>query len=171
MFNIDIYKLQNGAHEYDFEIPGSFFDSIDQDIVKKGSGNVHVVLNKSETLISLDFDIDVKVELTCDRSLELFDHPIKVNKTLILKFGDEEEELDEDLMVIQRNTQRINLAQHIYEYIGLEIPMKKLHPKFNKEAGPELDEIIYTSNEGPENDTDNNDQAIDPRWAKLKNLK
>jgi len=165
-YNIDIYKLSNDTHNYQFKIGNSFFEAFPGEIVEKGSGLVDVTLNKSETLIELIFDIDVHVELVCDRSLEKFDYPLKFTKGLILKYGDEESELDDEIMIITRDKQRINVAQPIYEYISLAIPMKKLHPRF--EGEDDTDEMIYSSKQETE---DNNDEAVDPRWQALKKLK
>ncbi|GAA0893187.1 DUF177 domain-containing protein [Fulvivirga kasyanovii] len=175
-YNVDIYKLPNGIHNYQFEVGNSFFEAFENSIVEKGKGNVEVELEKTETFIKLNFRINTTVELECDRSLDLFDYALSTEKTLLLKFGDDEEEINDEIIIIPRDKQRINLAQHIYEFIGLEIPMKKLHPRYSDES--EDDELVYSSdNSAPDSPDDNNDQGgdddddIDPRWQKLKNLK
>lgn len=167
-FNIDIFNLSNGSHDYHFEITDAFFELFPGELVTRGGGDVNLVLIKSDTMIDLSFKINVVVVLECDRSLELFDYKIDLTKGLILKFGDEEYEQDDEIIVIPHDKQRINVAQHIYEFIGLAIPMKKLHPKFKDEDVG--DEIIYSSDADSEKE-DNDDEAIDPRWSKLKNLK
>lgn len=173
-FNIDIYKLPNTIHNYQFEIGNSFFEAFENSIVNKGKGEVHVVLEKSETLIKLAFDINISVELECDRSLDLFDYPILTEDGLILKYGDREEEISEEIIMIPHEKQKINLAQYIYEFIGLAIPMKKLHPRYKDES--ETDELIYTSETSSKDKPSEEDKSadegdIDPRWTKLKNLK
>ena len=60
--------------------------------------------------------------------------------------------------------QEINLAQIIYEYIFISIPMKKVHPNYLTENENEFGEIIYKS------ENDSSDDAIDPRWDALKKL-
>ncbi|WP_040497632.1 YceD family protein [Fulvivirga imtechensis] len=169
-FNIDIYKLQNGVHLYQFDIDDQFFEAFENSIIDKGKGSVKLELEKTETFIRLHFDISTSVQLECDRSLDLFDYPIHSENSLILKFGDHEEEINEEISIIPRDRQRINLAQYIYEFIGLSIPMKKLHPRYKDEN--EDDELIYSSDKSSE-DQDNegkSDEDIDPRWQKLKNL-
>lgn len=167
-FNIDIIKLKEGSHDYQFEIGNSFFEAFEGDLVENGSGLVNLTLEKSERLIELNFDLDLKVGLLCDRSLDPFDHNIKESKGLILKFGEEEEEIDDEISIIPIDKQRINVAQYIYEYIGLSIPMKRLHPRFDEDD--DTDELIYSSDEEKESDK-SNDEAIDPRWQKLRDLK
>ncbi|MEL7005854.1 MAG: DUF177 domain-containing protein [Bacteroidota bacterium] len=166
-FNIDIYKLADGRHNYQFEIGNSFFEAIDDSLIDKGLGAVNVELNKNDSFIKLNFKIEVSVELVCDRSLDLFTFPINTDQQMIFKYGDEEQEIDDEVVVITRGKQRINVAQYIYEFIGIEIPMKKLHPRY--EEGDAEDELVYSS-KVPEKDSEEK-QSIDPRWDKLKGLK
>jgi uncharacterized metal-binding protein YceD (DUF177 family) len=72
--------------------------------------------------------------------------------------------------MIHRDSDSLELGQYIYEFINLEVPMKKLHPRY---AGEEDDDsegkIIYSS--GDQKGADENGEDIDPRWEKLKKLK
>ncbi len=166
-FNIDIYKLSDGLHNYQFEIGNSFFEAIEDSLIKKGKGVVEVELTKNDSFIKLDFDIKATLELTCDRSLDLFDFDIDGNHSMIFKYGEEDQEIDDEVVVITRNKQRINVAQYIYEFIGIEVPMKKLHPRYEDTDGE--DELVYSSKK-TEKET-KEDEPIDPRWEKLKGLK
>ncbi|HEY9117954.1 MAG TPA: DUF177 domain-containing protein [Roseivirga sp.] len=172
-YDIHIYKLSNGNHEYQFEIGREFFEMFDGDLVNDGSLNAMISLDKSDAMIQVDFDIEGTVVLECDRSLESFNFPIHVQKNMIYKFGDEEKELSEDVFVIEKNTQTLNVAGILFEFIGLEIPMKKLHPKFQEEEDDDDESegmMIYTSAETEEH-IEQEEENIDPRWAALKNLK
>ncbi|WP_420385739.1 YceD family protein [Roseivirga sp.] len=168
-FDIHIYKLSNGIHEYEFEIRNEFFEMFEGDLVSEGELKAIVTLNKSDSMIQVDFDIEGTVVLECDRSLDLFDFPIHVERNMIYKYGDEEKELSEDVYVIEKNTQTLNIAGILFEYIGLEIPMKKLHPKFEDEDEDSEGTMIYVSEEEDQNEQE--EETIDPRWAALKNLK
>ena len=138
-FKIDIFRLENKQYTHEFEGNDGFFEALDQDLIKKGHFKATVVLNKNETMIQMIYKISGSVELTCDRSLDLFDFPVDVNQKMILKFSDHNEEITEELMLIDRNSQYINVAQDIFDFIGLQIPIKKLHPRFEK------DEVTYES--------------------------
>ncbi|NJO02762.1 MAG: DUF177 domain-containing protein [Bacteroidia bacterium] len=139
-------------------------------------------LEKSDTMIQLHFHIKGSTELVCDRSLEPFEYPINLDQNLILKFGTHSEALTEEIEVISRNTIEINVAQPIYEFIGLAIPYKKLHPRFQS-AFEEVEEDdlivesqwVYSSDDKPSAaDTDpnpNQEENLDPRWQILKKLK
>jgi uncharacterized protein len=138
-FKIDIFRLENKQYLHEFEGNDDFFEALDQNLIEKGHFKATVVLNKNETMIQMMYKITGSVELTCDRSLDLFDFPVDITQKMILKFSDHNEEITEELMLIDRNSQYINVAQDIFDFIGLQIPIKKLHPRFIK------DEVTYES--------------------------
>lgn len=176
-YDIGLVNLSNKQHEYDFELDNAFFDLFDQHLVNGGNLHAHVILSKSELLLNFDIEIKGTVNLTCDRSLETFDYPIETRQTLHVRFGHEELELDENVLQIKHDAQKINLAQHLFDYIGLAIPMKKLHPRFEQEdenAVKDTDEniLIYSSSTGgTDAEDDDDDTAADPRWEALKKIK
>lgn len=175
-YEINIAKLSNKTHQYEFDMDDSFFDLFSGEIIHGGKLHANVELEKTETLLTLHFDIQGTVRITCDRSLEEFDQPVDVQETFRMKFGSEDKELDEDLWQIAFETQQINLAQHLYDYIGLSLPMKKLHPRFLEELDEDSEEdiLIYSSknagNAADDSNEDDDDDDIDPRWDALKNL-
>ena len=164
-FNIDIYKLSFKKHEYQFIWNDGLFTIEESSLVQKGQGECQLVLDKSETMITLDFKISGTVELTCDRSLEPFDHKIELDEHLILKLGDDNEELGDDIAMINRDTQQLNIAEYLYQYINLSIPIKRLHPDLINEDD---EGIVFVTETAPEENKNNED---DPRWAALKKLK
>ncbi|HKJ79252.1 MAG TPA: DUF177 domain-containing protein, partial [Prolixibacteraceae bacterium] len=67
---------------------------------------------------------------------------------------------------------QLNLAQLIYEYISLAIPLKRVHPE-DKNGDSQCDtEMLDKINNyvQPEVDKDE-EENVDPRWAALKKLK
>lgn len=176
-FNIDIFKLSVGKHDYHFDVDSKFFAQFDYSLVDKGSLSIDAVLDKSETFFEIYFDIQGTIELTCDRSLEKFDYPVSIREKIIYKYGDFEKEIDDNLVMILHDTQRINIAQYIYELIMVTVPMKKLHPKFVEEEAGEEDEyeiLVYSDQEEEtpeqESETSEEEEPIDPRWNALKDL-
>lgn len=139
-YKIDIFRLDNKQYVHEFEGDNQFFAEFEQDEIGKGNFKAKVTLDKSETMIQLLYEIEAVVELTCDRSLEQFDYPISITKKMILKFADRTEEVTDELMLIDRHVQQINVAQDIFDFIFLEIPIKRLHPKFVQEEVEGFDE-------------------------------
>ena len=86
---------------------------------------------------------------------------------IVFKYGSEEAEVTDEIVIIPHHKASLNIGQYLYEFIGLAIPMKRLHPKFREQEDEDdatEGKIIYSS-------TTENEGAIDPRWEKLKNLK
>lgn len=174
-YNIDIYKLSNAKHKYLFEVDNAFFSHFDYGLIKKGQAKVQLVLDKRETFIEVLFKINGFVELTCDRSLEKFESEFDLIEGVIFKYGEEEEEISDDIIIISKGTQRINIAQYIYEFIGLTVPFKKIHPKYADEYENDQEAtgvMVYSDIEKAKKTEDQEKQAeIDPRWNALKKLK
>jgi uncharacterized metal-binding protein YceD (DUF177 family) len=167
---IDIINLKNQEYQYEFKIDPSFFGQFEESEIKKGSLNCFIALYKTESFIETNFHIQGQVELECDRSLEKFDHAINSKRRLVFKFGEEDREIDDEVELISRNRQKIDMSQYIYEFISMDIPMKKLHPKYNNESQDEDQQLFYSSiDDGSQ--AKNNEEEIDPRWEILKKLK
>lgn len=164
---VDIYKLTDGRHDYHFVFKDSFFELFENSLIKKGNGDVDVTLDKSPTFIKLNFTIKGSVELFCDRSNDPFEFPVMSNQEIILKYGDSETELSDTISIIPWETQRIELAQYIYEFIGLSIPMKKLHPRY-QDFADDADSIVFKTDPGID---DKEESKPDPRWSELEKLK
>lgn len=171
-YDIHIFGLENKRYQYDFESGDAFFEALEQQLIAKGQFMTHLTLDKSETMIRLDFHIRGTIEQTCDRSLDLYDEPVDVRQMLLLKFSDHNEELTDEIELIERNTPTINVARYIFDFISLALPMKKLHPRFRAEEQDDDDDtdgkMIYRSD--PEPDDDAEQPKVDPRWDALRRL-
>ncbi|GAB2500443.1 YceD family protein [Algoriphagus taiwanensis] len=181
-FDIEVIKFKEGHHEFDFDIDETFFGHFeDNEILDKGSLTVRVLMDKGPNLIELEFHIQGTVELTCDRSLEVFDHELETSETMIYKYGPIEQEIDENVSMITRDTPSINVAQLIYEFILLALPAKKIHPDHRNELDDEDYEaeggFVYIQSEEEEdleetNETEEKEsKPVDPRWEQLLKLK
>ncbi|AUD05606.1 YceD family protein [Spirosoma pollinicola] len=173
-YDIHIVGLDNKRYEYDFTSDSSFFVALEQELIKAGNVQTHLVLDKSETMIRLDFHIVGAVEQTCDRSLDEYDELVDTQRSMLLKFGDHNEELSDEIELIERNTSTINVARYIFEFISLSLPMKRLHPRFRAEDDQDDDDqdvkLIYSSGVETNNDDADDQPDIDPRWAALRKL-
>lgn len=170
-FDLDIYKLSNKKHYYEFDIDDRFFESFDDSLIQHGKLRVNLILDKTLTMIVADFSLKGIIELICDRSLDEFDYPVETEKQLIFKFGDQFEELSDEIILIPRESQKLDVSQYIYEFVGLEVPMKKLHPRYLQEEDDEAEQtkFIYSTKKVESKE----DYSEDPEniWEKLKNLK
>lgn len=172
-FGVNIIGLSNKIHHFHYEFGDDFFAHYGTGLVSEGSFNADVSIDKHETFINAAFRIRGTAKLICDRSLDPFDFPIDVERKIVFKFGESNEELTEEIVMIERDTDTLELGQYLYEFIGLQIPIKKLHPRYHSE--PDLDgaegKVIYSSGADRTFDADSGEEDIDPIWEKLKKLK
>lgn len=174
-FDIEIYHIKEHVqHTFNFQLTSEFFSLFEESVVQKGLLNVDVDLEKTSLHIRVNISIKGIVELVCDRSLDVFDYQIDSITPLIFKFSEEEEgEITDEIIGIKRETIKINMAQYIYEFINLELPIKKLHPRFQAEDNQEDAEsfLIYSTENKEKSDNDSpTEDLIDPRWLALKSL-
>lgn len=127
----------------------------------------NIALEKNNDHFKINFLIKGFVMLTCDRSLEEFEQYMDINKHLIIRYAEKAEEISDDQETISFDTLSINMAKYIYEYIGLEIPYKKLHPRFRDQSSEE-DPLVYQTETYKKEDLEDD---IDPRWKALLKLK
>lgn len=161
-YRVNIQGLSNKIHHFDFGLGDEFFKKYGTGLVSEGNLTANVSLDKHETFIEAAFKITGTVMLVCDRSLDTFDYPIEMERKIVFKFGHQDKEITDEVLMIDFNTESLELGQLMYEFIGLSVPMKKLHPRFAGED--EREGIVYTSD--PENEAD----EVDPRWEILKKL-
>jgi uncharacterized metal-binding protein YceD (DUF177 family) len=165
-YRIFIQGLEDKTHEFHFEGSDSFFSAFQEEDAYKGDFKARVVLDKSSTMLILNFEINVELNLICDRSLEPFSETFEIAEKYIFKFGDKAEEVSDDMEVILYGASEINIAQHIFDFIVLAIPVKKLHPSLRSSDSEEDEFVIY------EGKVKNDDKAkVDPRWEALEGLK
>lgn len=167
-FTINIVGLSDKKHHYRFVLGDSFFESHGRQIIETGKFNVDLELDKHATFISSHFKITGHAHLTCDRTLEPFEQPLSVDRKIIFKYGDENKEVSEDIVVIARDTDQLDVGQYLYEFVCLEIPIKKIHPRFRKSEETAGEGALVYSSAPPDRHDD--DLVIDPRWEKLKSL-
>lgn len=173
-YDIGIIQLKNQTYNYTFHLNNTFFDLFEQTIIEDGVFEVNIVLEKTDTMIQLHFQIEGTAKLICDRSLEIFDYPINLNEFVIFKFGEEEKQLSDEIEVITKQKLSINIAQYLFEFVNLAIPMKRLHPKFEKEVDDDIEDntLFYSSShENASKQNEDIDEGTDPRWSALKKLK
>jgi uncharacterized metal-binding protein YceD (DUF177 family) len=163
---IQISGLREGVHSFRFDLDSRFSEAFSQDFFSDPRLVVTIELRVSETLIQADLAVSGDVELECDRSLDVFRHPVNEKITHFFKFGEEEMELSDELEVIHPERVSLDLDQLIYDTVALALPGKKLHPRFVSQESSEDDELIYSTQQ----EIEANENERDTRWDILKNL-
>lgn len=166
-FNIQFVGLKEGKHQFDYSIDNKFFEAFNYDEYNSSSIKVSLTFVKKSTLFELVFATEGTVEVPCDVTNELYDQEIESELPLIVKFGPEFNDDNEEILILPHEDYEFNVAQFIYEMIVLAVPNKRVHPKvldgtMESEALNKLKELEIKKVKAVE--------TTDPRWDKLKNL-
>jgi uncharacterized protein len=165
-YTIQLGGLKEGRHTVDLEINSEFFDQFEESEVKEGNLVANIELDKRASHIDIRVKIAGYVRIGCDRCLETFSQKISCENRLLIKFGKSAENRDPDIINIPAEENELDLKQHIYEYILLALPIKRVHPD-DKDGKSTCDPVMleklneFITGEEPEND---------PRWEMLKKL-
>ena len=114
--------------------------------------------------MTLNFHLEGKVLVPCDRCADEFYIPIQSEQVFYIKFGAEGVEESDDVVVVPAEEHAFDVRSLIYEYIILSIPMYRVHPE--GECNPEVLAMLSHDEEPSDEEV-----ATDPRWAALKDVK
>ena len=163
-FNIPFVGLKEGKHLFEYKIDNTFFELYNYNEFEKSSINVTLEFVKKSTLFELEFTASGTVNVPCDVTNEYFDLEITATLPLVVKFGQEYNDENEEILILPHEVYQFSVAQFIYEMIVLGIPNKRVHPKV-------LDGTMETEAlEQLEIKEEKTVETTDPRWDKLKNL-
>lgn len=171
-FTIPFVGLKQGKHTFDYQINNEFFEHFEFDEFNSANVTVDLVLEKKPTLMELTFKASGDVNVYCDLTSEPFDQKLEGELILVVKFGDEFNDDNEELLILPHGEYQLEVAQYIYELIVVSVPLKRVHPgvldgSLKSEVLERLEELRLK-----EADLDEIEEKedIDPRWNKLKNL-
>ena len=165
-YDVSFSGLKDGKHTFQFEIEKAFLQLFDTEEEFTNPKIVaDVLLDKHSTFMEYIITITGDVELICDITNQPFNHPIENEIKVLVKFGEEYDDSDVDVITIPTNDHAFNVAHLIYEDIALSIPMKKISPDVTDEDLEILEKF------SPKEVEENEEQQSDPRWDALKNLK
>lgn len=166
-YAIPFKGLKEGKHDFNFVVDNSFFEQFESSEVKRGLVNVQVELIMHSQFLELQFDINGKITINCDRCLEPFVIRITHQAMLYIRFGEKTLEQSDELLILGDSENEVPLDQLLFEYIHLALPIQRIHPEIDGISGcnPEMMEKL---NAHDADDTEN--ASEDPRWEKLKGL-
>lgn len=169
-YSIPLTGLKEGSHSYEFEIESDFFTFFEGSEIGRGELVAVATLVKRSSHMELDLGIEGFVEVACDRCLEPYMQRVETRAKLLVKYGEEWEEIDDEVLIIPHNESQLDLAQLIYEFAHLGLPMQRLHPD-DEEGYSGCDPDMLDRIEGYAGEEEDNDADIDPRWKDLGKLK
>jgi uncharacterized metal-binding protein YceD (DUF177 family) len=177
-FLIPFIGLKPGKHHFEYQISNAFFETFDYHEFNNSNIKVNVVLEKKSTMLEVAFKHKGTVNVPCDMTNEEFDLPIKGTMKLIVRFGEDFNNDNEELLILPHGEFQIDVSQYIYEMIVLSVPLRRIHPgvkdgSLKTEALTKLKELTLKEQKEEnkeENKEEQKEENIDPRWDKLKQL-
>lgn len=168
-FNIKFTGLKLGTHKFDFQLDKSFFDLFEFSDFADAKLKVDLSMEKKSNSLELDFNLSGTVLVPCDVTNELFDLPLENKISLLVKFGEEFNDENEEILILPFDSHYVDISQVAFELAVLTVPLKKIHPDVvsGKKGGEILKKIEDLS---PEVQSETKEGEIDPRWEKLKTL-
>ncbi len=168
-FRVSFIGLKEGEHNFEYQIDNKFFDAFQYDEFIETDLKVKLVFVKKPAMLELEFSVSGTVNVPCDVTGEPFDMETNGTLSLIVKFGDDLDNDNEEIVIISNSAHQINVAQYIYEMIALNVSIKRIHPDvisgaLKSDALEKLEELKIRKS------TTNIEETTDPRWGKLKDL-
>ena len=166
-FVLSFFGLKEGKHIFEYKIDKQFFEFFGFDEFLIADFKVTLEFIKKSTLLELYFSSQGKATVACDVTNEPFELPIEGALSLVVKFGEEFNNDNEEVLILPHGEHQLELSQYIYEMIVLAVPQKKLHPGI--EDGTLQSDILKKLEElSPDKNKEIKD--TDPRWDDLKKL-
>lgn len=163
-FLIPFVGLKLGKHKFDYQIDKKFFERFDFDEYQDLNIVVNAVLDKKNTFMELDLKHKGTVTVPCDTTGEDFDLEIKSKMKMVIQFGEEFNNDNDELLILPHGEHQLDISQFIYEMIVLSVPLKRVQP------GIKMDSLEIESVKILNADSTEIVENIDPRWEKLKQL-
>lgn len=145
-FDIAFVGLKPGAHEFNYEVDDKFFADFKEADITNCQASVKLTLQKNTSFMMLKFEIDGSVNVICDRCgnslmMDLWDEFNVVIKQVENPEEMNQNEEDPDIFYISRTESHLHLADWIYEFVILSIPIQRMcseeemgGPQCNKEV-------------------------------------
>lgn len=129
-FDIAFVGLKPGLHEYDYEVDSKFFQDYKQTDFSNCQAKIKLTLERNTSFLMLKFEVGGNMDVVCDRcgnnlGMELWDE-----FNLIVKLVENPDEMNEteddpDIHYISRTESHLHVADWIYEFVTLSIPMQR----------------------------------------------
>ncbi len=166
-FNIDLKELEEEFTTFHYALDDVFFASFPSSCIKKGNLSCELTIRNARVFYELDFHIEGKVTVPCDRCLDDMELPVDAKCKQVVKFGEEDYE-DDELIIVSEDNPVIDVSWLIHETVELSIPIKHVHA--DGECNVDMLSYIAGTDADMEKGASVNGESVDPRWSKLSEL-
>ena len=184
-YKIDLLSSGLGGKTFEYEISDDFFAQIDG-LIQRGSIHTTVACLSAGSIIKFQIHSVGTVIVPCDRCLSDLELRIETTDELNVKLGDEYVD-DGECVIVPETEGYLDLAQFIYEFIVLSMPLTCSHEpgkcdetmmhelsrhqatRSGEEDAEQEDSTNSEADDAPMGE--DSDEPVDNRWAALKQFK
>ena len=130
-YEIAFVGLKPGMHVYEYRVDDKFFVPYGEQDFENCVANIKLSLEKNTGFMQLKFDVDGNADVICDKCGNTLPMQLWDEFNIIVKMVDEpeamnEQEEDPDVYYIARGESHLHLADWIFEFVNLSIPLQKM---------------------------------------------
>ena len=160
-----------GTHKYTMICDKAFFELTGLNEIEDGRVKVQIEMEKSATMLSLQFHFKGEVTVLCDRCLDFLTLPLELKEFLVVNLVsqiDESFENDDNIWQLHEKAHELDLTHFLYETIELALPTQLIHPD-DENGNPTCNPVMLQklAELAPKEEQNN---ETDPRWDALKKL-
>ncbi|MDR1672244.1 MAG: DUF177 domain-containing protein [Bacteroidales bacterium] len=131
LYVIPFGSLSIGVHEFDWLIEKVFFAECETSEIEDACIKVHLTAVKHVYFMEVEFSMTGWAEVQCDRCLDPLKVDIETEVRMIVGFGNfsgkEEDDDDTDVVILSHDAHEMDMTHHLYEYIHLALPVRRVH--------------------------------------------
>ncbi len=171
-FEIAFVGLKPGIHVFEYRITDKFFTEYGEQDFEHCIADVKLTLEKNTGFMLLKFDVGGAVDSHCDRC----GNPLRIQLwdeyNIVVKMVEEpglmnDQEEDPDVYYIGHNESHIHVADWIYEFINLSLPMQKMCPE-NEQGVSQCNPEVLEKLKQMENEAEH---STNPIWKGLEQFR
>ena len=172
-FEIAFVGLRPGLHEFQYEIGDKFFIDFQQADFTNCQVNIKLTLEKNPAFMMLKFEIGGSVDVICDRCGNTLTMDLWDEFNMVIKLVENPDEMnadedDPDIYYISRTESHLHLANWIYEFICLSIPMQRMCRE-QEIGGPQCNQEVLAVLKKMESGKIENNNPLSEGLEKFKN--
>lgn len=165
-FIVQFSGLKLGIHQFEFSVDDTFFEKLDYSPIKHGEVIVNLELDKKPAMLSLNFKLSGWIGEVCDRCAVDYHQKLNGEHQVFVKFGEEYDEPDDNLIILPHEAYELDVTQLIYEFIGLNVPLKKVPCEEDGDTSICDQETLKALE-----NSDSEEEKENPLWAELNKIK
>ena len=129
---IPLNGLTCGQTRFCWQVGKEFFESFGNSEIFDAALEVEALVSKQGRNVMVSGNASGSVTVECDRCLEDLQIPVCADFELEIRFGDGEDEQQEDgreILYVPGIDTEMDLGQIVYDYVCLSLPIQRVHPE------------------------------------------